>query len=81
VDRPSAYNNHSSATLLLEQDKPDSKQIAVHRPNSFAPLGGCPPVFKNRVIASLRVAGLMEMNTVPVVDDKELGDALKRGGY
>ena len=30
---------------------------------------------------ALQWSDLIEMNTVPVVEDKELGDVLKRGGY
>jgi hypothetical protein len=30
---------------------------------------------------ALQWSDLMEMYTVPVVEDKELGDVLKRGGY
>src|SRR5689334_19873635 len=72
-------NANSASELgssLSNKSYPLLRSVLVHRPNSLAPLGGCPPVFRNRAIASLRVAGCkvnVSMNFIAVLLVYEVG--------
>src|SRR5207253_2801076 len=51
-----ANSVNARGSSLSSRSYPWLKSSRVQRPRSLAPLGGCPPVFRNRAMASSRFA-------------------------